>query len=58
MNLNQVTLETSDVTESISFYRRLGFIQIVNSPQYARFACPDGDATSSVHRAAGPAVSS
>ena len=58
MNLNQVTLESIDVVESVSFYRRMGFIQIVDSPHYARFACPNGDATFSIHRRAGSPVSS
>ena len=58
MNLNQVTVEAVDVAQSVSFYRRLGFIQIVDAPHYARFACPEGESTFSVHSAAGPAVSS
>jgi catechol 2,3-dioxygenase-like lactoylglutathione lyase family enzyme len=50
MNLNQVTLPSTDVARSIAFYRRLGFELIVASaPRYARFACPDGGATLSVH---------
>ena len=50
MNLNQVTLPAIDLALSIAFYRRLGFEQIVDAPHYARFACPQGDATFSVHR--------
>jgi predicted enzyme related to lactoylglutathione lyase len=43
------------------FYRSLGFTQIVDSPpDYARFECPDGDATLSLHLVdaaiAGPGV--
>ncbi|MFC3107751.1 VOC family protein [Undibacterium arcticum] len=50
MNLNQVTLPSTDVARSIAFYRRLGLELIVASaPRYARFACPDGGATLSVH---------
>lgn len=49
MNLNQVTLPARDVGESVDFYRRLGFRQIVDSPHYARFECPEGDSTFSVH---------
>jgi len=49
MNLNQVTLPALNVADSVAFYHRLGFTQIVDSPHYARFACPDGDATFSVH---------
>lgn len=49
MNLNQVTLPATDVERSASFYRTLGFVQIVsNLPSYARFECPDG-ATFSLH---------
>lgn len=52
MNLNQVTLPATDVERSASFYRTLGFVQIVSSlPSYARFECPDG-ATFSLHQVA------
>ena len=51
MNLNQVTVLALNVADSVSFYRRLGLTQIVDSPHYARFVCPDGDATFSVHAA-------
>jgi catechol 2,3-dioxygenase-like lactoylglutathione lyase family enzyme len=51
MNLNQVTVPSSDVARSIDFYRRLGLVLIVESiPHYARFECPDGDATFSVEK--------
>lgn len=50
MNLNQVTVYTDKITESIEFYKKLGLQIIVDSaPRYARFACPDGDATFSLH---------
>ena len=50
MNLNQVTVYTDKITESIKFYKKLGLEIIVDSaPRYARFACPDGDATFSLH---------
>ena len=49
MNLNQVTLPAIDIKESVDFYRRLGLVQIVDSPHYARFECPDGTTTFSVH---------
>ena len=50
MRLNQVTVPSTEVTKSVEFYKRLGLIQIVDSPpKYARFVCPDGDATFSVH---------
>ena len=49
MNLNQVTLPAHDIERSVAFYRAMGFEQIVGAPHYARFACPAGDATFSVH---------
>jgi len=49
MDLNQVTLPALNLRESVEFYTRLGFLQIVDSPHYARFECPDGDATFSLH---------
>lgn len=54
MNLNQVTVPATDVAASVSFYRLLGLVQIVDAPHYARFECPDGEATFSVHLATGP----
>lgn len=48
MNLNQVTLAVTDMAESNNFYRTLGFTQIVESPHYARFECPIGDASFSL----------
>ena len=51
MNLNQITVPSRDLEASIPFYERLGLQLIVRSlPDYARFACPDGDATFSLHR--------
>ena len=50
MNLNQVTLPTLDVKRSIKFYQTLGLNLIVETPHYARFECPEGDATFSVHQ--------
>lgn len=50
MNLNQVTVPSTDVARSVQFYMHLGLIQIVASlPGYARFVCPEGDATFSIH---------
>ena len=50
MNLNQVTLPTTDFARSVAFYREMGFRLIVHSPpRYARFECPEGDATFSLH---------
>jgi catechol 2,3-dioxygenase-like lactoylglutathione lyase family enzyme len=48
MNLNQVTMPARNMRESVSFYLNLGFIQIVDTPHYARFMCPVGDATFSL----------
>ena len=52
MDLNQVTLPASNVgARSAEFYRSLGFTQIVrNLPHYARFECPDGGSTFSLHK--------
>ena len=49
MNLNQVTVPATDVDQSVEFYQRLGLELIVRSPHYARFKCPEGDSTFSVH---------
>ncbi len=49
MNLNQVTLPALDVSASVAFYKRVGFVLIVDSPHYARFQCPEGEASFSVH---------
>ena len=50
MNLNQITIPSLDLEKSIEFYKVLGLKLIVNSiPNYARFECPDGDSTFSVH---------
>jgi catechol 2,3-dioxygenase-like lactoylglutathione lyase family enzyme len=51
MNLNQVSLPSTDVERSADFYRRLGFREIVrNLPSYARFECPVGESTFSLHQ--------
>ena len=49
MRLNQVTVSAKDITESIAFYRLLGLRLIVESTHYARFECPDGESTFSLH---------
>ena len=48
MNLNQITLPVTDMEISAKFYRDLGFTQIVDTPHYARFECPDGESTFSL----------
>lgn len=51
MDLNQVTIPCNDYDASVSFYRRLGLRQIVDSPPgYARFEADNG-ATFSLHHA-------
>ena len=50
INPNLVTLPSMDIKRSIAFCRGMGFIMIVESPHYARFECPDGDATLSHER--------
>ncbi len=50
MNLNQVTISATDLQKSIAFYSILGLKLIVDAlPRYARFECPDGEATFSIH---------
>jgi catechol 2,3-dioxygenase-like lactoylglutathione lyase family enzyme len=50
VRLNHVTVGVTDIERSVEFYKRLGLEQIVaNYPSYARFVCPDGDATFSLH---------
>ncbi len=50
MNLNQVTLASSNIEKSVKFYQMLGLKLIVDaSPNYVRFECPDGDSTFSLH---------
>ena len=51
MNLNQVTVPAIDIQKSITFYEKLGLDLIVHIHDgYARFECPGGDSTFSVHR--------
>ena len=53
MELNQVTVPCADLEASVAFYRRLGLRLIVSDPpDYARFECPVGNATFSLHRRA------
>ena len=55
MNLNQVTIPSHDLTTAVEFYKRLGLQLIVDSvPRYARFLCPDGDSTFSIHHVEHP----
>jgi catechol 2,3-dioxygenase-like lactoylglutathione lyase family enzyme len=51
MNLNQITVPSLDLTKSIPFYEKLGLKLIVKAlPHYARFECPDGNSTFSIHQ--------
>ncbi|WP_293937287.1 VOC family protein [Iodobacter sp.] len=54
MNLNQVTVPATDIAASVAFYQQLELELIVSSPHYARFACPEGGASFSVHLAETP----
>jgi|SRR5450756_423465 len=49
MRLNQVTVTVRDADNAVSFYETLGLRLIVKSDHYARFLCPDGDGTFSIH---------
>lgn len=51
MRLNQVTVPAIDVEKSVAFYQGLGLRLIVSAmPRYARFECPDGGTTFSIHK--------
>lgn len=50
MNLNQITIASTDVAKATEFYKKLGLRLIVDAlPRYVRFECPNGDATFSIH---------
>lgn len=48
MNLNQITLPVRDMKAATRFYRAMGFLQIVDTPHYARFEAQQGEATFSL----------
>lgn len=51
MNLNQVTVPVTNVEHAIVFYEKFGLKLIVKAlPHYARFECPEGNATFSLHQ--------
>ncbi len=51
MNLNQITVPSLDLEKSVPFYQQLGLKLIVKAlPRYARFECPEGNATFSIHQ--------
>lgn len=50
MNLNQITVPSKDLETSVVFYEKLGLQPIVKAlPHYARFVCPDGGSSFSLH---------
>ena len=49
MNLNQVTVPVINIADAIIFYEKLGLQLIVEDKHYARFECPEGDSTFSIH---------
>lgn len=50
MNLNQITIPSLNVVEAIDFYKKLGLRLIVHThDKYARFECPNGNSTFSIH---------
>ena len=52
MNLNQVTVPSLDLSVAVPFYQKLGLKLIVSAmPHYARFECPDGASSFSIHKA-------
>lgn len=51
MNLNQITVPSLDLSKSVPFYQKLGLTLIVDAlPKYARFECPTGNASFSIHQ--------
>ena len=58
MRLNQVTVTVNDIEAACVFYVKLGLMLIVKSPHYARFLCPEGDSTFSIHLGDAPVYDS
>lgn len=51
MNLNQITIPSLDLEKAVIFYKTLGLHLIVDAlPNYARFLCPNGNTTFSIHK--------
>lgn len=50
MNLNQITLPSLNIQQSVEFYQGMGFNLIVLTDDYARFESSLGDATFSLHK--------
>ncbi|MEM6892888.1 MAG: VOC family protein [Bacteroidota bacterium] len=50
MDLNQITIPTVNLKVAVAFYKKLGLELIVLAePRYARFECPNGTSTFSIH---------
>ena len=45
MKLNQITLPSHNLSETIQFYKQLGCELIVDTPHYLRFKAPGNDVT-------------
>ena len=58
MRLNQVTVTVANIESATTFYQTLGLKLIVKSPHYARFMCPEGESTFSIHLGDGPVTAS
>ena len=59
MNLNQVTIYSSNLMESLEFYQKIGLRLIVDSaPRYVRLTCPDGNSTLSIHETEDASINS
>ncbi|OUS07090.1 hypothetical protein A9Q96_07205 [Rhodobacterales bacterium 52_120_T64] len=57
MDLNQVTLETTNFDQSLEFYQTIGLKLIVLSAgRYARFEMPSGSSTLSIHHTDRPVI--
>lgn len=50
MQLNQVTVEVTDIDRAVVFYAGLGLELIVLVPHYARFIVPGNQVTFSIHK--------
>ncbi len=51
MNLNQITVPSLDLEKAVPFYQQMGLKLIVRAlPHYARFECPAGNTTFSIHQ--------
>jgi catechol 2,3-dioxygenase-like lactoylglutathione lyase family enzyme len=57
VRLNQVTVAVVDIERATRFYRALGLVPVVLASHYARFVCPDGGSTFSIHRTDAPVAS-